>query len=226
MNRPYYICYMIMSLDGRIDCPMTEHLTGSDDYYSVLDSLETPSHISGRVTAEIELAKPGKFISKTNKAIGETSFKKNSESKGYDIICDTKGSLLWDGKAQEEQPLLILTSENAKEDYLSYLDSLGISWIACGKDHIDFNKASEILYEEFKVKRASILGGGHINAGFLENHLIDEVVMIIGSGIDGRENQVSVFDGLKDDYPLTQLKLTDVSKLPSDAILLKYKVQY
>ncbi len=222
MNRPYLICYMIMSLDGRIDCPMTEHLKGTDDYYPILDSLNAPTRISGRVTAELEMAKKGKFTPKENKSIGKTSFKKNQEAKGYDVICDTKGILLWD---KPDDPLLILTSEQASIEYLDYLDSLGISWIATGKEHIAFKEAMRILKEEFGVERAAVVGGGHLNAGFLKEGLLDEVVMIVGAGIDGRENQVSVFDGLEDSYPLTSLKLIEAKVLPSEGVLLTYKVE-
>lgn len=37
MKKPYVICYMMSSLDGRIDCAMTEHLPGTDDYYEILN---------------------------------------------------------------------------------------------------------------------------------------------------------------------------------------------
>lgn len=221
MNKPHTICYMIMSLDGRIDCPMTEHLKGSEDYYPILDSLNVGACISGRVTAELEMAKPGKFAPKGNKAIGRPSFKKNAESDRYDVVCDTKGTLLWD---KPKDPLLTITSEKANVEYLDYLDSLGISWIAAGEDKIDFATAMAFLKDEFGVERAVVVGGGHINASFLKAGLLDEVVMIVGAGIDGRESQVSVFDGLEDSFPLTQLKLTGVKTLNSEGVLLTYKV--
>lgn len=220
MNRPYLICYMIMSLDGRIDCPMTEHLKGCDDYYPILDSLDAPTRISGRVTAELEMAKKGRFAPKGKKTIGKASFKKNQEAKGYDVICDTKGTLLW---GNPTDPLLILTSEQASVEYLDYLDSLGISWIAAGKEHIDFKEAMRILKDGFGVERAAVVGGGHINAGFLKEGLLDEVVVLVGAGIDGRESQVSVFDGLEDNRRLTSLRLIEARALPSEGVLLRYK---
>ena len=220
MNRPYLICYMIMSLDGRIDCPMTEHLKGCDDYYLILDSLNAPTRISGRVTAEAEMAKKGRFTPKETEPVGKTSFKKNQEAKGYDVICDTKGTLLWE---KPTGPLLVLTSEQASIEYLDYLDSLGISWIAAGKDRIDLKEAMGILKDGFFVERAAVVGGGHINAGFLKEGLLDEVAIIVGAGIDGRESQVSVFDGLEDSYPLTSLKLIEAKVLPSEGVLLRYK---
>lgn len=36
MNKPYIICHMMSSADGRIDCAMTEHLKGVEDYYETL----------------------------------------------------------------------------------------------------------------------------------------------------------------------------------------------
>ena len=39
MKKPYIICHMMISLDGRIDCAMTEHLPGVDDYYQTLEAL-------------------------------------------------------------------------------------------------------------------------------------------------------------------------------------------
>ena len=47
MNRPYIICHMMTSVDGRIDCEMTGKLKGVDDYYTTLDVLNTPTTISG-----------------------------------------------------------------------------------------------------------------------------------------------------------------------------------
>ena len=52
---------MMTSVDGRIDCAMTEHLPGVQEYYDTLDELGAPSRISGRVTAQLEMSLPGEF---------------------------------------------------------------------------------------------------------------------------------------------------------------------
>lgn len=36
MNKPYIICHMMSSVDGRIDYAMTEQLKGVEDYYETL----------------------------------------------------------------------------------------------------------------------------------------------------------------------------------------------
>ena len=67
---------MMTSIDGRIDCAMTGQLKGVDEYYKTLDELDTPSRLSGRVTAELELALKGKFNPKKDEPIGKESFSK------------------------------------------------------------------------------------------------------------------------------------------------------
>ena len=48
MNKPYIVCYMMTSVDGRIDCDMVAQLPGVEDYYPLLDELNLQSAISGK----------------------------------------------------------------------------------------------------------------------------------------------------------------------------------
>ena len=213
MNKPYIVCHMMTSVDGRIDCAMTEHLLGAQEYYDTLDALDAPTRISGRVTAELELALRGQVVAKA------------ADAEGYEIVVDTHGTLLWGESAEDERPLLILTSEQVSKEYLAYLNGKHISWIACGKEHVDLKRACEILAAEFDVKRAAAVGGGHINAGFLAAGLLDEVSILIGAGIDGRGGMQSVFDGLPMERGVTPLKLTSVQQYGSGAVWLRYNVE-
>lgn len=212
------------SVDGRIDCAMTEQLPGVSDYYKTLDGLNVPSTVSGRVTAELEMADKGFFKATDPTKYGKEGFKKNVDADGYEIVTDTNGKLLWHN-ADDEKPYLIITSENVTCEYLRYLDENGISWIACGKDKIDLPRACEILYESFGVERMGVVGGPAINTAFLNNGLLDEISLLIGAGIDGRADMPSVFDGRDMSYPLTALRLTDVEKFDSGAVWLRYKTK-
>lgn len=223
MHRPHIICHMISSIDGRIDCAMTEKLNGVAEYYETLAELNTPTTVSGRLTAELELALPGKFSSETHESYGKEGFSKKVSAEGYNVVVDTKGTLLW-SKSVSDAPLVIITSEQVGKEYLSYLDERNISWIACGKEKIDLMKASSILADEFGVQRMSIVGGGHINAGFLEAGILDEVSIIIGAGIDGRGGMAAVFDGLPMDKDLTPLKLESVTQFGDGGVWLRYKI--
>ena len=222
MNKPYIICHMMTSVDGRIDCAMTEHLPGVQEYYETLDALDAPSRVSGRVTAQIEMAS-GAFRSETAAPLGKQAFSKKADADGYEIVMDTHGTLLWDN-ADEVRPLVIVTSEQVSREYLAYLDENHISWIACGKNKIDLNRVCEILADEFGVERMAVVGGGHINAGFLAAGLLDEVSIVMGAGIDGRGGMAAVFDGLPMDKPVTQLHLDSVQQYGSGAVWIRYSV--
>lgn len=171
------------------------------------------------------MALKGEFSSKVNTPLNKEGFYKSISASGYEVVVDTKGRLLWEDQKDEKRPLLIITSENVNQEYLKYLNDKHISWIACGKKHIDLKRACEILIDEFEVKRMVVVGGGHINGGFLEAGLLDEVSILIGAGIDGRNNMGAVFDGLKIDRPVTLLKLEHVESFDSGAIWIKYKVR-
>ncbi len=224
-NRPYIICHMMTSVDGRIDCAMTEQLPGVSDYYRTLDELNVPTTVSGRVTAELEMANPGVFEAENNAAYGKEGFSKAADATGYEIVVDTHGKLLWPDASGMNKPYLIITSEDVAKEYLEYLDSNHISWIATGKDKVNLPRAMEILFSEFGVERVGVVGGPAINTAFLNEQLLDEISILIGAGIDGRMQMPSVFDGRDMDYPLTQLKLTDVQKCDSGAVWIRYDVK-
>ena len=206
---------MMTAVDGRIDCAMTEQLPGVQEYYSTLDSLAAPSRVSGRVTAQLEMARPGIFEPQ-DAALGHESFSRNADADGYEIVIDTRGTLLWDEPD---------ASERVSRDYLAYLDGLHISWIACGKERVDLARACEILASAFGVERMAVVGGGHINTAFLAAGLLDEVSVLIGAGIDGRGGMAAMFDGLPMNQSLTQLHLESVKPFESGAVWLRYTVR-
>lgn len=224
MNKPHILCYMMMSVDGRIDCAMTSQLDG-DSYYDLLKELDIPTTISGRNTAELEMALPGEFSPKDKTPFGKISFSKRGDAKNYDVVIDSRGRLLWPNSSEMEKPLLIITSENVSKEYLDYLDERGISWIAAGKGKTDLKVAMDILKTEFGVERVGVVGGPQINTAFLDEGLIDEVVVLIGNGIDGRASMPSVFDGRKDDHPLTLLNFVEAKTFDDGSVMIRYTIR-
>lgn len=224
MKKPYIVCHMMMAIDGRIDCAMTEKLSGGKEYYETLCALQTPTTLSGRVTAQLELAEPGVFIPKNTEIYGKEGYSKKAETAGYEAVVDTKGTLLWKDQIDSEKPLVILTSEQVTKDYLDYLDTNHISWIACGRERIDLVRAVEILKREFGVERMSVVGGGNVNAGFLAAGLLDEVSILLAPGIDGRKGMAAAFDGLSMETEPFLLKLENVTKYEDGALWLRYTV--
>lgn len=218
MNKPYIVCHMMTSLDGRIDCNMTSKLSGADEYYTALNSFGFTATLSGRVTAELEMAEPGAF-----EPLGESGFSKKADADEYSVVVDTKGSLLWKDGTYDGTSLIIVTSEAVSKEYIDYLNEREISWIACGKEHIDLVRASQILGDEFGIERMGIVGGGTINTAFLSAGLLDEISIVMAPGIDARKGMVTVFDGLPADSEPIPLMLENVTKYDSGTVWLQYR---
>lgn len=212
------------SVDGRIDCAMTEKIDNTDTYYQALDSLKLDATLEGRVSRQMHYALPEPFMAKDATPLGEEKYHVAHPADHYDIAVDTHGSLMWPKEASADN-LLVITDEACPREYHDYLTANGISWIACGRKGIDLRRAVEILGEKFGVKRLGVVGGGHINGAFLQAGLLDEVSLMIGGGIDGRAGMTAVFDGIKQaDYPPTLLTLNDVKRL-GNTVWMKYTVK-
>lgn len=226
MNKPYVVCYMMTSVDGRIDCEMTGKLPGVEEYYPLLDELDLKSAVSGRVTAELEMAEPGEFSASTNTVLGKEAVSKKADNLGgYDIVVDTNGTLLWKNAEEYDKPLIIITSKNVSKEYLAYLDGQNISYIATGKNKIDLARAVEILKDTFGINRLGVVGGPTINTAFLDAGLLDEVIILIGAGIDGRTTFPPVFNRTDNGTPLKPLKLISAKAYASGAVLIRYSTE-
>lgn len=217
---------MMTSVDGRIDCPMVAQISGNE-YYDALNALGTASKLSGRVTASIECSAVAETALKEDSPIGKETVWRSTEAGEYTIVVDTRGSLQWQRAEADGCPILCILSQLAGKRHLKALQNTGISYIVTGREHIDLKRAVEILARDFAVKRLIIVGGGHINGGFLQAGLIDEVSLMIGAGIDGRKGETAVFDGITDTQRRpTPLRLKSVEQCPgTDTLWIRYTRQ-
>lgn len=222
MNRPYIVCHMISSVDGRIDCAMVDKISG-DEYYAALKQLDCPSTLTGRVTMEHYSAEKEPFRPSHPETAGKASFHKAIEAEAYTVAIDTRGKLRWPSAEIDGLPLLCITSENATLEYLDRLREQGVSYVCVGNGCIDLPKAMEMLHEHFGIERLAIVGGGHINGAFLAAGLIDEFSMMVAPGIDGREGQTAVFDGIADlNRQPAALRLESCQRFENGTVWLRY----
>lgn len=221
--KPYIVCHMMQSIDGRVACDMVDKISG-DEYYTALDVLDCPSKVEGRYSYQLHCCGFEEFKPKTAGGIGKEVFYKAADAKGYEISADSRGILLWNNADNTNR--LCLVSEDASPEYLDYLRGLGISYIAAGKGRIDLSRAVEILHDEFGVERLAVVGGGKINGGFLSEGLINEMSVMIAPGIDGRSGQPALFDGIedRDEYRPLSLKFKEISTFPNGVIWARYTV--
>lgn len=221
--RPYIISHMMESVDGRIDCAMTEQIDPTDSYYEALARLDCPSQLMGRVTMQMHYAEAEPFRAADTTPVGREAVHVACQAGGYVIALDTRGTLRWPADRLDGQPLLVVTAEDCPRDYLDTLTAQGISWIAAGKGRIDLARAMELLGRDFGVRRLAVTGGGHTCGAFLAAGLLDEVSVMIAPGIDGRRGMPAVFDGIDQPRrPATRLRLTACEPLECGTVWLRY----
>ena len=223
--RPYVICHMMASLDGRIDCAMTEQIDDTNHYYEALARLGCPSTLEGKTTLAMHYAQNGVFQPQKPREDAGRQLYKAVEAAGYAIGVDTHGTLLWDDNTTElfGRPLLMILSEQASQEYLDYLKGKHISYITTGQGSTDLVAALETLRTVFGVERLAVVGGGHINGSMLDQGLIDEVSMLYGYGIDGRGGMAAACDGRPMDRKPVRLTFKSVEE--QDGIVwMRYQV--
>lgn len=222
--KPYIVCHMMSSLDGRIDCAMTEQLGPDEPYYETMNSFGCTSMLMGRVTMQMHYAAAQQYSATDPTPVGHPEIYRAGSAESFLIAVDTMGKLTWDQNEFDGQKLLVVVSEQCAREYLNYLKAQNISYIACGMPNINLKQLCEILAEEFGIKRLLLTGGGNINGAFLKEKLIDELSVIIGPGIDGRAGMAAMFDGIREQTnKVTLCRLESVQKLEHDMVWLRYK---
>ncbi|MDD6547293.1 MAG: dihydrofolate reductase family protein [Pseudomonadota bacterium] len=172
----------------------------------------------------MEVTSEPPFSGDAGEPLGKETVHKATDAAGYTVVADTRGTLGWSDGTADGRPLLILLSERAGQNYLKYLESKGISYIATGRERIDLARAAEILYSEFGVQRLGVEGGGTVNAGFLAAGLLDEISIILAPGIDARGGMRASFDGLPLGTEPVRLKLLSAKSFDDGAVWLRYSL--
>ncbi len=93
--KPYIICHMISSVDGRIDCAMTAEIDKTDAYYDALDRLQFDAVLEGRVSRQMHYALPEPFKANNSSPIEEEKYHIAHPADRYGIAVDTQGLLTW-----------------------------------------------------------------------------------------------------------------------------------
>lgn len=195
--KPYVICHMVSTVDGRIDCAALEGMTGEDEYDVTGATLEGDAWLCGRATMQLHFADEKPFVSASNRPAGPQPVHVARRADAYVVSVDTLGRLGWSSDEIDGAHLICLVSERAPEDYLTMLRSKGISYIVAGEPTIDLARAMDLLGEHFGIRRLLLEGGGHINGAFLEAGLVDEVSLLLAPAVDGRHDIPTVFDGIR-----------------------------
>jgi len=223
--KPYIICHMVSSVDGKIDGAALNSVMADGEYEATGSKLKGDAWICGRTTMQQHFAQKNPFVSVSKKPAEPRPVFVAHRAKSYAISVDTLGKLRWSGGDLDGDHLICVVSEKAPEDYLDMLRQKEISYVVAGKSSVDLRKAVDQLGKYFGIRTLLLEGGGHINGAFLQAGLVDELSLLVVPGIDGRHDIAAVFDGLSQaKKKAVPLRLKSLERRRGDTLWLRYEV--
>ncbi len=228
--KPYVICHMNSSVDGRILGsrwrPAENRMPGL--FERIHEKLGGGSWLIGRVTGS-EYAKAAAYPAYTDRTYLREPWFAGRDAKAYGIALDARGKIAWGRSDIGGDPVVAVLTEKVSDAHLAGLRQDGVSYIFAGGRELDLGLALEILHRELGIERLLLEGGGGSNGAFLRAGLIDEISVAICPAIDGAKGAPSVFDSGDRDAdvpaPVTSMTLASTEVLDGGAVWLRYRLQ-
>ena len=229
MNRPYVICHMLQSIDGKIAGGFfreKQTLELAKIYSDISKDYNGDAIIYGTTTAQ-EMFSSSKTVPVLNQnPIQKIDYIYKNDKNKWIVVIDPQGQISFDqfvyqNPRLKDKNLIVILTENISSQYLETLKSLNISYLFTGKDEIDLRLALEKLYDLFSIKKLLLQGGGITNTYFIKEDLMDELSLVVSPVVSGEEKQPNIFKDCHEYIGQTfDLKQSDL--LMKSGFYLKY----
>lgn len=231
MNRPYVVCHILSSLDGKINGPFmatdaTVSLSG--EYGKIRAEMNADAWLYGTTTVK-EFLNFREPVLKEKDCAPEGDFVAGDETKPYFIAIDTKGKLGWESgifanRGRKEAHVIEILTEETPAAYRAYLRKRGVSYIIAGKKELDCETATEKLYRLFHIEKLLICGGGAADWSFLRAGMVDELSLVLSPVTDAGRGKASVFAPISETSAGTPVEfdLKSAEKLCNGGLHLTY----
>jgi riboflavin biosynthesis pyrimidine reductase len=228
--KPYVICHMVTSIDGRVWAsrwrPTANSMPGL--FERLHDRLGGGSWLIGRVTGS-EYAKAKAYPDHTDQTYPREPWFARRDAAAYGIALDAQGKIAWGRSDIGGDPIVAVLTEQVADAHLAGLREDGVSYIFAGERELDLALTLEILNRELGIERLLIEGGGNSNGSFLRAGLIDEISLAICPVVDGAKGVPHVFGSRDEDEdvraPISAMTLESSEVLEGGAIWLRYRLQ-
>ena len=221
MNRPYVICHMTVSLDGKVTgehLVRSNHSPASEVYYEINRNYKADAYACGRVTME------GSFtgswypdLSEFEPAYSPMDYLVDDVTGFYAVAFDPHGRLGWkanriidvdEDPGYDKAQIIEVLTHDIDLRYLTYLQSMEIPYIFAGDTKIDMEEALFKLRSYFGIKMLLLEGGSILNGAFQRAVVIDELSLVVDPVIGG-EGKPLCMDSKVEEYRLVDLKNHD-----------------
>jgi riboflavin biosynthesis pyrimidine reductase len=226
--KPYVICHMSASVDGRIKTrDWNLSAEGRSEYERTAATYHADAWMCGRITMEgyTRGEKPEKIP--PTEIIPKTDFVASHTNTSYAVAIDPSGKLQWQANAIDGDHIIAVLTERVSNEYLAFLQDKNISYIFGGKTELDLSAVLGKLVTEFKIKTLLLEGGGKINGAMLAAGLIDEISLLLAPIADGSIETPTLFDVDRaiSQRPASKLQLIAVEQRADDILWVRYKVR-
>jgi len=225
-GRPYVICHMGPSIDGRIVTTNWGSVPGhTAEYERTAQTFHADAWIIGRVSMEPYAGNARVPRRRVRQRIPRTNFIAAVDAKSYAIAIDPSGKLRWRSNMIDGEHAITILTQRVSNDYLTFLRSQGVSYLFGGRTTIDLEKVLRKLARAFGIRRLLLEGGGKINGSFLSADLIDELSVVIAPVADGGTGTPTLFDARPGRGPSRHLRVISVQRR-DDLVWLRYRVRH
>jgi 2,5-diamino-6-(ribosylamino)-4(3H)-pyrimidinone 5'-phosphate reductase len=224
-KRPYVICHMTPSIDGKIVATNWPTLKiASAAYERAATTLDADAWIVGRVSMAPYAGKSRVLRRARKQRMPRRDFIADAKAQSYAIAIDPSGKLAWRSNAIDDAHVITVLAEHVSDDYLAFLESRGVSYVFGGRASIDLRRVLVKLRTAFGIRRLLLEGGGRINGSFLAAGLIDELSILIAPVADGSIGTPTLFDAMAGKGLARKLQLISISRIKGDLVWLRYKM--
>lgn len=223
-KRPYVICHMSPSIDGRIVLREGWNAAGATrEYERTAATFDADAWIIGRVSMEPYAGKARIPARTSREAIPREDFVAAHDAESYAIAIDPSGKLRWEANNIDGEHVVAVLTEEVSDRYLAFLQATGVSYVFGGKARIDLGRVLRKLRALFGIRKLLLEGGGKINGSFLAADLIDELSILVGPVADGSTGTPTLFDAGRRSKARS-LKLLKMERRAGGIVWLRYKI--
>lgn len=221
-SRPYVICHMVPSVDGRIvttrwPVPGSLH----SEYERTAARLEGDGWIVGRISME-PYAGRAALPRGSGARIPRTDFVARADAPSYAIAVDPRGKLRWESGSIDGDHAVAVLTERVPDLHLAFLREQGVSYLFGGRDGIHVPTVLRKLRQRLGIRRLLLEGGGKINGSFLAAGCVDELSLLVAPVADGAIGAPALFD-TPGGSP-TRLRLVSAEPRRGGLLWLRYRV--
>jgi len=225
MERPYIICHMTTSIDGKVTgaflgAGASEPAT--EVYYEINRNYGADAFACGRVTMEGSFTRGWKpdLTAFSKASVERKDHVANRDAGFFAVAFDRKGRLGWrQSRIEDEDPgygnahIIEVLCSHVSDAYLAYLQRIGVSYIFAGEQEMNLPLALKKLRELFGIEKMLLEGGSILNGAFQRENVIDELSLVVAPVV-AETGDRSLFDrGQLGSYQLQDIKRYEPSVL-------------